>query len=673
MREGEASAAFRLPGERVSRQHLDLWQTDGIWYVADLGTTNGTFLLGQTQRLPSGSPIPLPGDRESRFFLGGYLLVFHPANLRLNALELGASALLEVRGVTVEKPGESGPKRILQDVSFTAFPGRVTAIMGGSGTGKSTLLKAINGYEAPRYGEVWINEKDVYSTPELRWDIGYLPQEDVFHENLSIREVLDFTLRIRKPELSLEGRESRIQTAVAAVALQEAAADGRYGKVLSGGQRKRLGIAMELLTDPKVLFLDEPTSGLSSEDSFDLLATLREIAETRGTCILLVIHQPSMDAYRLLHDLVVLKRDPGTPATLVYAGPAFPNALAYFQAGLASGTLDAKYGGHPDPGVILLATEGSKAKGSLGWNLSTWSAQWARSGYGAFHQQVPTSLSPRDLPPLRPFGLGQYTVLLARDLRLRLRDKRTLALVFLQPILIAAALTIALGRFDATRDFYTFNHLFFMMFSALWCGASNPPTEIVGERKILNRERKVNLKVPSYAFAKLTTFGMLSAIQVILLVAILVPTWGLEGSPVPLFGILLLVTLCGNALGLLLSAVAATSEFAVSLVPIPLMLMLLFAGGPIRLLPSMSQPVAVLTTLMPSRWGFEGMVHLESEGRGMIANHWHDAFFNEPSPGDSVDSGGRGVALQACILALMAWYAAMVSALLTTLRRQMGR
>ena len=670
---GETEASIRLSGDRVSRQHLDLWQANGIWYAADLGTTNGTFLVGQCQRLPEKSPIPLPADRESRFFLGGYLLVFHPDTLRISTLELGTSALLEVRGVTVEKPGETGPKRILQDVGFTAFPGRVTAIMGGSGTGKSTLLKAINGYETPTHGAVRLNEKDLYATPELRRDIGYLPQEDVFHEDLSIREVLDFTLRLRIPELELAGREARITSAIAAVALQETAADGRHARVLSGGQRKRLGIAMELLAEPKVLFLDEPTSGLSSEDAYDLLATLRDIAETQGTCILLVIHQPSMDAYCLLHDLVVLKRDPGTPATVVYAGPAFPDAVAYFQAGLQSGTLAAKYGGHPDPGVILLATEGSKAKGSLGWNVAAWSAQWARSGYGTLQMAVPTSMTPQVLLPLRPFGFGQYVVLLTRDLRLKLRDKRTLALVFLQPILIALALAVALGRFNVLLDTLHFNHLFFMMFSALWCGASNPPTEIVGERKILNRERKVNLKLPSYAFAKLTTFGLLSAIQVLLLVGILVPAWGLEANPLGLFGLLLLVTLCGNALGLLLSAWAATAEFAVSLVPIPLVVMLLFAGGPIRRLPTMNRPIATLTTLMPSRWGFEGMVHLEATGHGGTASHWHGAFFDLPGDGVSIPNGGQGASLLACLLALLAWYGLMVGALLALLRRQLGR
>jgi hypothetical protein len=282
-------------------------------------------------------------------------------------------------------------------------------------------------------------------------------------------------------------------------------------------------------------------------------------------------------------------------------------------------------------------------------------------------------LAPQDLPPLRPFGLGQFGVLLARDLRLKVRDTRTLALVFLQPILIAVALAVALGRFDAARDALHFNHLFFLMFSALWCGASNPPTEIVGERKILNRERKVNLKLPSYAFAKLTTFGLLSAIQVVLLVAILVPAWGLEASPVSLFALLLLVTLCGNALGLLLSATAATAEFAVSLVPIPLVVMLLFAGGPIRRLPSMAQPIAALTMVMPSRWGFEAMVHLEAKGRGAMASPWHSAFFDVAGPDDRAGDTGRGAALGACLLALLAWYGAMVGALLALLRRQLGK
>lgn len=657
------AAVLALPGERLSRNHLDLWQAEGLWYAADLGSSNGTFLLGQAQRMGERNPIPLPPDRVSRFFLGGYLLVFDPIARQAQAHELGQAALLEVRSVSVEKPSESGPRRIIQDVSFTAFPGRVTAVMGGSGTGKSTLLKAICGLEAPTSGEVRLNENNLFETPELRLIIGYLPQEDVFHEDLSIREVLDYTLQLRLPELGPAERQARIAEVLRAVALEEAAADGRRARVLSGGQRKRLGIAMELLADPKLLFLDEPTSGLSSEDAFDLLATLRQIAEARGTCILLVIHQPSLDAYRQLHDLVVLKRDPGSPAELVFAGPAWPDALTYFQGGVATGALEAKYGGHPDPGVVLLATEGSQAKGSLGWNLAAWRARWTQSGYGALHAQIPTSMTPRELPTLRPFGFQQFGVLLSRNLRLKLRDRRTLALVFLQPLFIAIALATALGHFNALRDSLHFNHLFFLMFSALWCGASNPPTEIVGERRILTRERSVNLKLPSFACAKLATFALFSAVQVLLLLLVLIPAWGLEASPGSLFALLLLVSLCGNALGLLLSALAGTAEFAVSLVPVPLVVMLLFAGGPIQRLPSMNTFAAALSNLMPSRWGFEGMVQLEADSRGPLAVLWHSDFF----------SGERGASLGACYWILLVWYALVSLGLLGVLRRQLGR
>lgn len=653
-----------LPGERLSRNHLDIWFTDGLWYAADLGSTNGTFLLGQSRRMAEKAAIPMPPDRESRFFLGGYLLAFDPKSRQVQAHELGHAALLEVGSVTVEKPTGNGMKRILQGVSFTAFPGRVTAIMGGSGTGKSTLLKAISGLEAPAQGEVRLNEKNLFETPELRRDIGYLPQEDVFHEDLSIWEVLDFTLRIRMPELDGPLRAARIQGAIKAVALEEAASDGRLARVLSGGQRKRLGIAMELLADPKVLFLDEPTSGLSSEDAFDLLATLRQIAEDRGTAVLLVIHQPSLDAFRQLHDLVVLKRDAGGPAELIFAGPAWPDALAYFSSGLAPGTLETKYGGQMDPGVVLLATEGGRSKGSLGWDLSAWRQQWSRSGYGHLHGQVPTSLAPRALLPLRPFGFQQFAVLLSRNLKLKLRDKRTLALVCLQPLVIAVALAAALGRFDALRDSLHFNHLFFLMFSALWCGASNPPTEIVGEWRVLLRERSVNLKLPSYAFAKLGTFALFSTVQVAMLLLVLVPAWGLEAHVGHLFGLLLLVTLCGNALGLILSALASTAEFAVSLVPVPLVVMLLFAGGPIRRLPDMTDLGQFLSTLVPSRWGFEGMVHLEAAARGPLAALWHSGFFQGAT--------ARGAELTTCVWVLVGWYALACFGLMAALRKRLG-
>ena len=672
-----------INGERISRAHLQLTcDSTGRWEAMDLGSTNGTYLIGRTGKLTPHIAVMLGEGNDFRFFLGGRLLTLSPKGGEggrpiVHVVDLKETALLEVKGVSVDRPAGKGKfKRIIQNISFTAFPQRVMAIMGGSGTGKSTLLKAINGYEPPSVGSIQINETNLYSSVDIRQSIGYLPQEDIFHEGLSIREVLEITSCLRNPALSQEEQQQRVNQAIQDVALESAATDGRLSAVLSGGQKKRLGIAMELLSKPRVLFLDEPTSGLSSEDSYDLLCTLRKIARAHGTCIIMVIHQPSIDVFKQIDDLVVLKKDPDTPAEVVYAGPAYPDSIRYFQRGIQQATLEERYGANLSPDVILLATEGSREKGSLGWDLHRWRAAWAESGYEALHQPVPTTIENKELPPLRPFGFGQFVLLLGRSLKLKMRDRRTMLLVFLQPLIIGIALAVALGSFDANSDRQLWNHHFFMMFSALWCGASNPPNEIVGEWKIFFRERMVNLKVPSYYFSKLFTFVGLSFIQATLLGLTLGLGWGLQ-IPLPhLVGVLWLTAVAGNVLGLLISTLASTSEFAVSLVPVPLVFMLLFAGGPLKRLPDMKPGALFITYLMPSRWSFEALVQMEAEANGDGGQKWHRDHFDIKylNRNDQVkEDTQRGVALIEALRNLGLWILAGIALSVLALKRRADR
>ena len=672
-----------IKGERISRAHLQLTcDSAGRWEAMDLGSTNGTYLIGRAGKLTAHQAIKLSEGTDVRFFLGGHLLTLSPnggegGRPLVHVVDLKETALLEVNGVTVDRPAGKGKfKRIIQNISFTAFPQRVMAIMGGSGTGKSTLLKAINGYEPPTAGSVQINETNLYSSVDIRQSLGYLPQEDIFHEKLSIKEVLDFTSRLRNPALSPDQRSERVDQAIRDVALESAAADGRLAAVLSGGQKKRLGIAMELLSKPRVLFLDEPTSGLSSEDSYDLLCTLRRIARTHGTCIIMVIHQPSIDVFKQIDDLVVLKKDPDSPAEVVYAGPAYPGSIQYFQRGIQQATLDERYGANLSPDVILLATEGSLEKGSFGWDVNHWRSTWAGSGYAALHLPVPTTIENKELPPLRPFGFGQFFLLLERSLKLKMRDRKTMLLVFLQPLVIGIALAVSLGSFAEDATPILWNHHFFMMFSALWCGASNPPNEIVGEWKILFRERMVNLKVPSYYFSKLATFVGFSFIQATLLGVTLGLGWSLKIPLFTLIGVLWLTAVAGNVLGLLISTLASTSEFAVSLVPVPLIFMLLFAGGPLKRLPDMNVGVLYFTYVMPSRWSFESLVQMEANAHGEIGNNWHRSHFelkkgagqNQP-----VEDTQRGVSLTDALRNLGLWILAGITFSVWALKRRVDK
>jgi len=597
----------------VSWRHARLERAPGGAVVEDLGSTNGTFVNGQ--RISGRVTVGI-GDRIG---LGSYL--FRLASLdRLEQRDYRGNVTIEARDVGIEVPG----RRLVEAASLTLYPSELVGLMGPSGAGKTTLLNALNGYVRPTSGAVLFNGLDLYANyDQFRQHIGYVPQDDIMHRDLTVRQALEYTARLRLPsDQSEEEIQKRIDRVLGELKLADAAGV-RIGsaerKGISGGQRKRVNLAMELLTDPFVLFLDEPTSGLSSEDALLVMSLLRKMADD-GKTILITIHQPGRQAFQKMDSVVLVARDatpnvaPGNGSSpagrVVYFGPAYPDAVHFFQT---EGDKE------PEPAPELLM------RGLGQRTCADWVARYAASPIKRKYVDERAGTNPATpaqaaAPAVhRGAGVRQWWTLVCRSANLKKSDVVNTGILLAQAPIIALLVALVFGkqtRPAMTPDTWvqsstaTATLLFLLVVAALWFGCSNSAREIVAEWAIYHRERMINLKIPSYVFSKLTVLGGLCVVQCALLLGIAGGIADLRGNRLQMFGVLLLASLVGVAVGLVLSALARTSEVAISLVPLVLIPMVIL-GGMLQPVHEIEEPIRSLTHVMPSRWAFEGLLILE--------------------------------------------------------------
>lgn len=604
----------------ISPYHARVVLASGRAWIEDLNSVYGTA-LGNPHRKVSRAPLS-PND----LVYLGWLPV--PARRILQQYErsedkprpasapLGpppSEVTIRARGVAVD----AGRRRLLQDVSLTVFPGELVGIMGPSGAGKTTLLRTLNGYTPPAVGEVLYNGKDLYAHyRQLSGRLGYVPQDDILHHELTVRQVLSYGARLRLPSACraavLNERFAEVVRQLGLKGTEDVfiGAPGQRG--ISGGQRKRVNLALELLTDPLMLFLDEPTSGLSSEEALSVMRLLRELADS-GKTVILTLHQPSLEAFRLLDNLALLSRDANSiqPGKLVYYGPAYPDAIRFFTGQPRSETEAV-----PDPNAML--------RGLATRNTQEWAREYAGSDYQ--REFVLERGKRQPLPPLPaakgkvPSALAQWWTLVRRSLAIKRRSKLNTAVLLVQAPLIAGLIVLVYGK-QASAAVHENNWvdvatsvavaLFLQLLAALWFGCSNAVREIVSEWAVYQRERMVGLKLASYLAAKLTVLGGLCLVQCAVLLGIV--HWGcsLKAPWPPLFGFLILSALVGVAIGLLISAIARNSSAAVSLLPV-MMLLMVILGGALQPVHRMTEAARIICSVAPSRWAFEGMLLEES-------------------------------------------------------------
>jgi ABC-type multidrug transport system ATPase subunit len=614
----DPSAEEVLDYPMISWRHARLTRAPEGMVVEDLGSTNGTYVNGA--RI-AGPVRVAPGDVIG---LGSYTFRIK-ADGNLERRDFRGDVAIEVRDITVDVPG----KRLLGGVSLTIYPSEFVGLMGPSGAGKTTLMNAMNGYTPPTRGTVLVNGLDLYANYDrFCGHIGYVPQNDIMHGDLTVGQALYYTARLRLPS-DYRGRDilDRIRRVLADLGLEgvESVVIGSAEKKgISGGQRKRVNLAMELLTDPSVLFLDEPTSGLSSEDTLKVMRLLRGLADA-GKTILLTIHQPSLEAFRLMDNVAIVAKDSGSPepGRLAFYGPGYPESVEFFNP---DGVPGLRPGAEPSPDEVL---RGLQKAPTATWIERYGGSRFKREFVDERAGRRPTGTQQPVTPKIpRRAGLRQWRTLVRRCLTIKLRDTWNTAILLAQAPIIALLIVFVFGEKvshgapanAAPADWLSFSSacattIFLMAISAIWFGCSNAAREIVGEWAVYHRERMVNLKIPSYVASKLTVLGGLCLVQCAVMLGIV--SWGcdLEASFVRTLGVLFLASLAGLGLGLTVSSLAKTSEVAIALVPLILIPMVI-AGGMMKPVHELNAPMRAFAHTMASRWAFEGMLLLEADARG---------------------------------------------------------
>jgi ABC-type multidrug transport system ATPase subunit len=672
-RDPESDQVLDFP--MISWRHARLFRSGSETYVEDLGSSNGTYVNGQ--RIGHRPVAVTVGDTIG---LGSYAFTLGAGDT-LARRDYRGDVTVEARAIGVEVPG----KQLLDDVSLTIYPSEFVGLMGPSGAGKSTLIKTLNGYAPPTEGVVFLNGVDLYANYEsYRGHLGYVPQDDIIHRDLTVGQALRYTARLRLPS-DYKGRDIDKRTRTV---LQQLGLSGTENVLVgsperggvSGGQRKRVNLAMELLTDPSVLFLDEPTSGLSSEDTLMVMRLLRSLADS-GKTILLTIHQPGSEAFGMLDNLAVVARDPGSndPGRLVYYGPAAPESLEFFNP-------DAPPKADRSPDEVLRGLGKDRV---ANWVQRYRSSRQRREFVVERQGKLPGGVE--GLVPARS-GAGsailQWWTLVRRMLAIKIKDVSNTSILLIQAPIIAL-LVVLVFRAQATQAITPTSWMevsqgiasttFVLGLSAIWFGCSNAVREIVGEWSVYQRERMVNLGLLPYLLSKFAVHGVLCLFQCAVLLAVVRWGNGLKGPFLPMFGVLALASLVGVAVGLTISAVAKTSEAAIALLPLVILPMLLL-GGSLQPLHKLHGSIRAVSNLLPSRWAFEGLLILEADQQPT----WRPAPAGMPVPAtagaaqDTIrDIAERNfpaetsrMGLRAAILALLALLGATGCVALTILRRR---
>lgn len=563
----------------VSRLHATFELRGGTATLTD-SSTNGTFVNGE--RI-AGRRVLKVGDRIR---IASFELIFDGARL-VQFDQVGRARLDAVHLTRVVGDGVT----ILHDVSLSALPREMVAIVGTSGAGKSTLMDALNGFRPATTGTVLLNGRDYYREfAALRLLVGYVPQSDVVHRDLTTERALTYAARLR-----LTGDHSADEAAgrVAAVLDEVGLADRRAVPVnqLSGGQIKRVSIGVELLTRPSLFFLDEPTSGLDPGYEKHVMELLRALADQDKTIVLITHATQNIE----LCDHVAFMAPGGY---LAYFGPP-KAALEYFEVTDYPG-IYARLQQGPDASGLAERFQRHEAYRRYVEGRLPAAAIDAGSGGGA--QPLPAAAP---VPAHR-----QFATLVERYTELIVRDRRNLLLLLLQAPIIGLLIAIVSKpqAFVSLPDANGARSVLVMLAcSIIWLGTMNAAREIVKEQPIYRRERMVGLGLVPYLASKYVVLGALALAQAaVLLVPVLVrsqvPVGGVFlPAPLEMYATLALCAVAAVAMGLMLSTLFGNADRAAALVPYVLIPQILFV---VSKLEGLGQWISWLTT---SHWAVQAL------------------------------------------------------------------
>ncbi|MFE5817422.1 FHA domain-containing protein [Streptomyces sp. NPDC056479] len=576
---------------QVSRHHAEFHSTpDGRMEIRDLGSHNGTYVNGQPIA-KGGSQLLGPAD-----IVGVGHSTFRIVGDRLEEFVDTGEVSFSARHLTVTV---DGGKQILKDVSFGVPEKSLIAVIGPSGSGKSTLLKALTGYRPANQGDVLYDNRNLYKQfAELRQRIGLVPQDDILHKELTVKKALKYAAKLRFPaDTTAAEREARIDEV-----LRELKLDIHKEKKvtsLSGGQRKRVSVALELLTKPSLIFLDEPTSGLDPGMDRDVMQLLRGLADD-GRTVLVVTH--SVAELAICDKLLVMA--PG--GSVAYFGPP-EEALNFF--------------GYDTWADVFSAFEN--------YRDYDWAGRWKGSQHYQMYAADIDAVAPQSvqMPPMqamkppKPQGwMSQFVTLVRRYVSVIGSDKGFLALTVILPLVLGSVSLLIdsgkgllpnppspqTGRIIPNGTATTV--LLILAVGACFAGAANSVRELIKERVIYERERATGLSRSAYLMSKVFVLGLITVLQ-----GLMVGVIGFASREIPeeglVFGNLTLLELSvpimalgftSMMFGLIISALVKTAEKTMPLLVMFAIIQVVFTGCLFALNGSIG--ANQISFLMPSRW-----------------------------------------------------------------------
>ncbi|MBS1652074.1 MAG: ATP-binding cassette domain-containing protein [Bacteroidetes bacterium] len=521
-----------------------------------------------------------------------------------------------------------GGKLGLRDINISEESGKLIGIMGGSGAGKSTLLNVLNGNETPSGGSVTINGKNIHTErAEIEGVIGHVSQDDLLIEELTVYQNLFYNAKLCFGNLNDDEIAKRCNNLLADLGLSETKnlkVGSPLEKTISGGQRKRLNISLELVREPSVLFVDEPTSGLSSRDSENIMDLLKELA-LKGKLIFVVIHQPSSDIYKMFDKLMILDVG-GYP--IYYGNPV--DAISYFKRlvhHVNAEEAECWNCGNVNPEQIFNIIESKVLDeyGNLTHLRKNTPAEWNVHYKELIDKNIHTERKHTQIPESIfkiPNILNQFKVFITRDVKSKLTNTQYLLINFIEAPLLAFILAFLVRYFnsdDDTSKGYIFRenenvpaYMFMSVVVALFIGLTVSAEEIIRDRKIRKRESFLNLSKSSYLWSKILIMFALSAVQTLTFVLVGNSVLGIKGMYTDYWMILFTTSCFANMLGLNISSAFNSAVTIYILIPFLIIPQLLLAGVVVKfdkLNPLLAKQgsVPIVGEMMASRWAYEAL------------------------------------------------------------------
>lgn len=588
-----------LPHIGVSKHHATILHEQDGYHIIDNGSTNGIII--NNKRISGKEML----HEKDVIVIANTKLIFTSSMISYCCYKSGIS--VDVSDIVVIRRNKGKEQITCNHVSMNIKPGELVAIIGGSGAGKSTILNCMCGYLEPAQGDVYINGIDLYRNFDtLKKLIGYVPQSDIIYDNLTLHDMLLYTSKLRLPnDITSTERESAIDKAIEMVELTEK--KNSLISSLSGGQRKRASIAVELLSDPNLLFLDEPASGLDPGTERNLMNSLRSMANS-GKTVILVTH--STLNLKLCDKIVFMGKD----GNLCFYG-SIDDALEFFDV-------------NDVVNVYNMITE----------NAPEWSAKYLKTAAPVGKSRpVENTASHKKESKLR-----QLSVLCARYIKLVTNDKQRLLLLLVQAPLLAFLISFVADGNQFEQYDMTKSLLFALSCSAFWIGMLNAIQEVCKERTVMKREYMTGLSLGAYITSKIIVLGGLCLIQSFLVVTVFslsagLPENGLMMAPyIELLLTTFLTAVASAATGLFVSSLFTNADRAMTVAPILLMPQILFSG----LIFKLSGASELVSWLAVCRWSMEGYgttanlnsLPLRLQQEGIAVPHEAEDFFDFTLP-----------------------------------------